>query len=112
MQALSAHDDCGSVLISMCPFKAVYRKSTRLGYVFADRLRVFDGRVCPGGACAQNHVRLEGALATKASCYPDHLCEEWADQILLTKTCAPDPLDEFVDESSRRAGGLEDIAYN
>ena len=48
----------------------------------------------------------------QCACYPDQLREEWADQIFLTKTCAPDPLGEFVDESSDRAGALENIAYN
>ena len=96
----------------MCQFKAIYRKNTRLGYVFATRLRVFEGRVCPGGACAKNHVRLEGSLTTKASCYPDALCEEWADQIVLTKTCTPDPVDEYSPEGNHRAGALEAIAFN
>ena len=45
----------------------------------------------------------------QAACYPDPLCEEWAHRILLTKTCAPDPLDEFVEEGSNRACPLEDI---
>ena len=112
VKTLFDHEECGSVLISMCQFKAIYRKNTRLGYVFADRLQVFEGRVCPGGECAKNHVRLEGSLTTKASCYPDALCEEWAEQIVLTKTCTPDPLDEYSPEGNHRAGALEDLAFN
>ena len=107
VKLLFSHDRCGTVDVSYCQFGAPYKKNTRLGFVFAEGLLAFKGRICRGGHA---HIRLEGALTSKASAYPPGLCKEWVDIICLARTCSQrDDWSEPKEEA--RPGALEDLYY-
>ena len=66
-----------------------------------------------GGVCAQNHIRPERSLTTWAAAYPEGFCREWADLIVLTKSCTGDPSDDCNGDCARTdSGALEDLASN
>jgi hypothetical protein len=71
---LFEQDSCDLIWLSMCSFGAPFRKDTRLGLVRAPFLKPL-ARPCTG---FHSHVRLEGALCSRAARYPDGFAQEYA----------------------------------
>ena len=92
----------------LLPMWGSAKETYSFGMCFAEGLLAFKGRICRGGHA---HIRLEGALTSKASAYPPGFCKEWVDIICLARTCAQrDDWSEPRDEA--RPGTSEELYYN